>query len=58
MTSAILTARGIRLGCTATSREEAVHLCGELLNEIGAVERPYIAAMWERENLMSSFIGE
>ena len=49
---------GIRLGATASSREEAVRLCGELLKTLGAVEAPYIDAMWERENIISSFMGE
>lgn len=59
MTSApALTARGILLNCTASSREEAVRLCGQTLFDCGATEQPYIDAMWERELLMSSFIGE
>ena len=59
MTSApALTARGILLNCTASSREEAVRLCGQTLLECGAIEQPYIDAMWEREQIMSSFIGE
>ena len=49
---------GIRLGATASSREEAVRLCGELLKSLGAVEDSYIDAMWERENIISSFMGE
>jgi mannitol PTS system EIIA component len=49
---------GIRIGATASSREEAVRLCGELLHELGAVERGYVDAMWERENIISSFMGE
>ncbi len=59
MTSApAITARGIVLNCTASSREEAVQLCGQALLECGAIEQPYIPAMWEREILMSSYIGE
>lgn len=59
MTSApALTARGILLNCTASSREEAVQLCGQALLDCGAIEQPYIPAMWERELLMSSYIGE
>lgn len=59
MTSApALTARGILLNRTASSREEAVRLCGQTLFDCGAIEQPYIDAMWERELLMSSFIGE
>lgn len=49
---------GIRLGATASSREEAVRLCGELLQGLGAVEGGYIDAMWERENIISSYMGE
>lgn len=49
---------GIRLGATASSREEAVRLCGELLQSLGAVELGYIDAMWERENIISSYMGE
>lgn len=49
---------GIRLGATASSREEAVRLCGELLHTLGAVESEYISAMWERENIISSYMGE
>ncbi|CAB4632326.1 unannotated protein [freshwater metagenome] len=49
---------GIRLGATASSREEAVRLCGELLHTLGAVNQQYIDAMWERENIISSYMGE
>jgi mannitol PTS system EIIA component len=49
---------GIRLGATASSREEAVRLCGDLLHTLGAVEKQYVDAMWERENIISSFMGE
>jgi PTS system mannitol-specific IIA component len=49
---------GIRLGATASSREEAVRLCGEVLLSLGAVEKEYVDAMWERENIISSFMGE
>jgi PTS system mannitol-specific IIA component len=49
---------GIRLGATASSREEAVRLCGELLHTLGAVEKEYVDAMWERENIISSYMGE
>ena len=49
---------GIRLGATASSREEAVRLCGEMLHTLGAVEKEYVDAMWERENIISSFMGE
>jgi mannitol PTS system EIIA component len=49
---------GIRLGATASSREEAVRLCGETLHTLGAVNKEYLDAMWERENIISSYMGE
>lgn len=49
---------GIRLDATASSQEEAVRLCGALLHELGAVEENYIDAMVERENIISSYMGE
>ena len=49
---------GIRLGATASSREEAVRLCGETLHTLGAVNEEYLQAMWERENIISSYMGE
>ena len=48
---------GIRLAATASSAEEAVALCGQLLVELGAVSPEYAAAMWEREQKFSSAIG-
>ena len=48
---------GIRLDVTASSSEEAVRICGELLVELGAVSHEYAAAMWEREQKFSSAIG-
>ena len=58
MTSQLLTAAGIQLGVTASSREEAVRTCGKILLELGAVEPNYVDAMWEREQIFSSYIGE
>jgi mannitol/fructose-specific phosphotransferase system IIA component len=49
---------GIRIGATASSREEAVRLCGSLLHTLGAVNQEYIDAMWVRENIISSYMGE
>ena len=48
---------GILLGVTASSREEAVTLCGELLKRLGCISQEYVDAMWEREQIFSSFIG-
>lgn len=54
----LLQLAGIRLGATASSREEAVRLTGEILLSLGAVESEYVNAMWERENIVSSYMGE
>ena len=48
---------GIRLDVTASSPEEAVRICGELLLELGAISQEYADAMWEREQKFSSAIG-
>ncbi len=48
---------GILLDAAASSSEEAVSICGQLLIELGAVEPEYASAMWERENAFSSAIG-
>lgn len=48
---------GIRLAATASSAEEAVALCGQILIDLGAVSPEYAAAMWEREQKFSSAIG-
>ena len=48
---------GILLDAAASSSEEAVSICGQLLIELGAIEPQYASAMWERENAFSSAIG-
>jgi PTS system mannitol-specific IIA component len=48
---------GILLDATASSPEEAVRICGQLLVQLGAVSEEYAQAMWERENAFSSAIG-
>ena len=49
---------GIRLDATASSQEEAVRLCGSVLQELGAVSPEYLDAMVEREKIVSSYMGE
>jgi len=58
MSSALIQAAGIRIDAAAFSREEAVALCGKTLLELGSVAKEYIPAMWEREQIISSFMGE
>jgi len=48
---------GIKLDVTASSPEEAVHICGQLLVELGAITQEYADAMWEREQIFPSAIG-
>lgn len=48
---------GILLDVTASSREEAVTLCGQTLEQLGCVSSEYVAAMWERELIFSSYVG-
>ena len=48
---------GIKLDVTASSPEEAVHICGQLLLELGAITQAYADAMWEREQIFPSAIG-
>ncbi len=58
MSSPLIQAAGIRIDAAASSREEAVALCGKTLLELGAVSEAYVPAMWEREQIISSFMGE
>ena len=54
----LLQLAGIALDAMASSREEAVALCGAKLVELGAVSPEYADAMWEREKIFPSEMGE
>ena len=54
----LLQLAGITLDATASSREEAVALCGKMLVELDAVSAEYADAMWEREQVFPSEMGE
>lgn len=56
--SSILSPAGVRIGRTATSREDAIDQVGRMLLKLGAVEEEYLAAMHEREKSVSTFLGE
>lgn len=58
MADQVLSADAVHLEVTANSRKDAVRICGHYLLEAGAIEPAYIDAMWERELLMSSYVGE
>jgi len=53
----LLQQAGISLDATASSSEEAVGICGQLLVDLGAVTPDYAQAMWEREQIFPSAIG-
>ncbi|MER7279375.1 PTS sugar transporter subunit IIA [Dactylosporangium sp. NPDC000244] len=54
----LLARDAIRLGERAGSRDEAIRRCGAVLIEIGAVGPAYVEAMLEREQSVSTYIGE
>jgi mannitol/fructose-specific phosphotransferase system IIA component len=54
----LLSADAVRLGCAAADRFDAVRQAGQLLVEVGAVEPAYAEAMQEREQSLSSYVGE
>lgn len=56
--SQLLAHEAVRLGLQASDRFDAVRQSGEVLVEIGAVEPPYVDAMLEREQQISTALGE
>jgi mannitol/fructose-specific phosphotransferase system IIA component len=54
----LLPPEAVRLGLRASDRFDAVRQSGDVLVEIGAVEAPYIDAMLEREQVISTSLGE
>ncbi|MEE8601236.1 PTS sugar transporter subunit IIA [Euzebya tangerina] len=56
--AALLPREAIKLGLPSTTREDAVEQAGAVLVSIGAVESHYAEAMQEREQMVSSFVGE
>ncbi|GAB3432885.1 PTS sugar transporter subunit IIA [Actinophytocola sediminis] len=58
MAESVLSLEAIRLGRTATDKEDAIRQSGELLDELGAIEPGYAESMFERERSVSTYIGE
>ena len=54
----VLGADAVRLGLTATDQEDALRQCGAVLVEIGAADPPYAEAILEREQSVSTYMGE
>ncbi|WP_404819963.1 PTS mannitol transporter subunit IICBA [Vibrio mangrovi] len=51
-------ARNIHLNLKANNKEEAIRYAGEQLVALGYVDPGYIDAMFERENMVSTYLGE
>lgn len=54
----VLSADGVRLGLTATDKLDALRQCGAVLVEIGAANQAYADAILEREESVSTYMGE
>lgn len=54
----LLAPASIRLDATATDRDDAIRQTGAALIDAGAVDPSYVDAMLERENSVSTFVGE
>jgi len=58
MTDAPLLAReAVIVGLPSVSKQEAIEYVGSLLVERGHIDAPYVAAMLEREETVSTFLG-
>lgn len=58
MNDQILGPDAIRLGISATDKNDALAQCGALLVEIGAATQEYADALFDREQQVSTFLGE
>ena len=54
----VLSAEAVRLGLSATDKEDALRQCGAVLVEIGAAGPAYADAILEREQSVSTYMGE
>ena len=54
----LLAPSSIRLDASAADRDDAIRQAGAALVEAGAVDPSYVDAMLERENSVSTFVGE
>ena len=57
-TTQVLTADAVRLGLSATDKLDALRQCGAVLVDIGAASEQYAAAILEREESVSTYLGE
>ncbi len=56
--TALIARESIRLTESATDKFDAIRQVGSALLETGAIDASYIEAMIERENTVSTFVGE
>ena len=56
--SALLDRRSIVLDAVAADRDSAIRLAGQALVDVGAVTPDYVDAMIEREQSVSTYMGE
>lgn len=54
----LLAEASIHLDASATSRDDAIRQAGRALLDVGAIEESYLDAMLERENSVSTYMGE
>jgi PTS system mannitol-specific IIA component len=54
----LLAEASIRLDASASDRDDAIRQAGAALMAVGAVDAAYIEAMIDRENSVSTFMGE
>ena len=54
----VLPRDAIRLGQRATSKEEAITMAGQVLNDEGAADDVYVKGMLAREKQISTYMGE
>ena len=53
----VLPREAVKLGLSASDKEEAIRLAGQTLVAIGAADEGYIAGMLERETQVSTYMG-
>ena len=56
--SDILTLAQIKVPGTAASKDDAIREAGQILVDAGAVTTDYVAAMFDREKSVSTYMGE
>lgn len=54
----LLAEASIRLDASASGRDDAIRQAGQALIDAGAVDAAYVDAMIDRENSVSTFMGE